>query len=426
GYQLFRGVNVPSKTFGELVEHALHTPRITAPELDAKVRAGERLIILDGRTPAEYNKMNIPGGASCPNAELPLRINQFVSDPTTTIVINCAGRTRSIMGAENLRRFGVPNPILALENGTQGWELAGLTLERGRDPGSLPALSDRDRQNARERARAFTSEQEIPLVDVATAQGWQTEAGAVYCLDVRTAEEYAAGHLEGAVHAPGGQLVQATDQWVAVRGARIVLCDDAMVRAAISAHWLRGMGHDAYVLDAPPTAFDTTAVPLSHTPPLFDNWREISAQQAQARVDSGAQLLDTSSSARYRRAHIEGARWVSRARLPTLDPGCEVIVTGEDSAIAELVAHDLSTLGYNDIYWLDGAEKTWRDAKLNVVASPQVPPDEQCIDFLFFVHDRHEGNLDAARAYLAWETGLLAQLDEQEQASLNPLGAARG
>lgn len=44
-------------------------------------------------------------------------------------------------------------------------------------------------------------------------------------------------------------------------------------------------------------------------------------------------------------------------------------------------------------------------------------PDARCIDFLFFVHDRHDGNKEAARRYLAWETNLIGQLDEQELAT---------
>jgi rhodanese-related sulfurtransferase len=129
GFKLFAGVNVPSKAFGEIVEHELHTPRITAAELNAMIERGDNMVIVDGRPFAEYQKMNIPGGICCPNGELPIRIGAIAPDPATRIVVNCAGRTRSIMGAETLRLMGVPNPVFALENGTQGWFLAGLQLE---------------------------------------------------------------------------------------------------------------------------------------------------------------------------------------------------------------------------------------------------------------------------------------------------------
>jgi hypothetical protein len=52
-----------------------------------------------------------------------------------------------------------------------------------------------------------------------------------------------------------------------------------------------------------------------------------------------------------------------------------------------------------------------------VAAGPESPSREEAIDFLWFVHDRHDGNLEASRAYLAWEQGLIAQLDAQERAA---------
>ena len=131
GYALFAGVNVPSKLFGELVEHEYATPRVTVTELARMQTAREDFVLVDGRPFAEYQKMNIPGGICCPNAELPLRIREIVRNPNTKIIVNCAGRTRSILGAQTLINFGVPNPVYALENGTQGWVLADMELERG-------------------------------------------------------------------------------------------------------------------------------------------------------------------------------------------------------------------------------------------------------------------------------------------------------
>ena len=61
GFELFKGVNVPSKCFGELVEHAYHTPRITAQALAAMAERGEDFVVIDGRPFAEFQKMSIPG-----------------------------------------------------------------------------------------------------------------------------------------------------------------------------------------------------------------------------------------------------------------------------------------------------------------------------------------------------------------------------
>jgi rhodanese-related sulfurtransferase len=110
GHALFKGVNVPSKLFGELVEHEYHTPRITAQELVRMKETSEDFILLDGRPLNEHHKMTIPGSTCCPNGELPYRVSSMVKNPRTKIVVNCAGRTRSILGAQTLINFGIPNP----------------------------------------------------------------------------------------------------------------------------------------------------------------------------------------------------------------------------------------------------------------------------------------------------------------------------
>ena len=76
------------------------------------------------------------------------------------------------------------------------------------------------------------------------------EARTTYLIDVRLPEEFGTGHLKGSRNIQGGQLVQATDEYIAVHNARIVLVDDTEVRATITASWLAQMGWpDVYVLE---------------------------------------------------------------------------------------------------------------------------------------------------------------------------------
>ena len=227
GYTLFEGVNLPSKTFGELIEHERHTPRISAQDLEAMTRRGDDFVIVDGRTWAEYTRFNIPGGICCPNGELALRIGQIAPDPTTTIVVNCAGRTRSIIGAQTLIDFSVPNNVVALENGTQGWFLAGFELERGADRRWPDTPADaRAREALQVKARRHAERHGVSWVAAGDVAAWLSDAErTTYVLDVRTAEEVSATPMRGCRHAPGGQLVQATDQWVGVKGARIIVAD---------------------------------------------------------------------------------------------------------------------------------------------------------------------------------------------------------
>jgi rhodanese-related sulfurtransferase len=432
GFKVFKGVNVPSKTFGELVEHAFHTPSISAEDLADRQARGENLIVLDGRTPAEYQRMRIPGGISCPNAELALRAPALVADPDTTIVVNCAGRTRSIVGAQSLIAAGIENPVVALENGTQGWRLAGMELEYDNALPPLPVLDENARRQARDAGREFETEHDVPSVDRPTLLEWLGDAGrTTYLLDVRTHEEHAADDTARAfVSAPGGQLVQGTDQWVAVRGARIALLDDCRLRASMTAWWLRGMGHAAYVVDdwsisdADALAEQqATALRVTYELPSIES---ITPAQWPALEGQGATLLDASPSTSYRDRHIDGAIWICRARAGrTLVEGGwakdhHFVVAGSDRDLQMLLVSELKHLGYAQVHALAGDASSWQQAGLILVSTPEQPEDEACIDYLFFVHDRHDGNLDAARAYLDWETGLIANLDEEELSMLSP------
>lgn len=248
GYELFQDVNSASKAFGELVESRRHTPSLPAPEAKALIEQETNLVVLDARRFEEYQTMSIPRGVSVPGAELVLRAREIAPDPATTIIVNCAGRTRSIIGAQSLINAGVPNKVFALRNGTIGWTLAGQTLEHGEN-GRFPEVPAERETDARTAARAVSYRAGVKHIDVRGLEilGRET-ARTLYRFDVRTPEEYAGGHIAGFRSAPGGQLVQETDVFAPVRGARIVLADDRGVRADMSASWLAQLGWEVYVL----------------------------------------------------------------------------------------------------------------------------------------------------------------------------------
>ena len=418
GHTLFAGVNVPSKLFGELVEHAYHTPRITARELVRMKEAGEDFVLFDGRPVHEHQKMTIPGSTCCPNAELPYRIASMVRNPSTTIVVNCAGRTRSILGAQTLINFGVPNPVYALENGTQGWRLADFELEYNAarkypdkiDEAALPA-----QQTA---ARKLMARFSIATVTAQDAEAWFDDGNrTTYLCDVRTPEEFNAGSLPGAVHAPGGQLIQATDQWVGVRNARIVLVDGGeTVRAPVVASWLKQLGFEVHVLEdgvRSGLAAPQPSKPHLPQPPA------LSAADLKRALDAGTcTVFDLGPSMRFRKAHVPGSRWSIRPRLAAAAKSANepIVLVADDADIARLAATDLIEAGLKDVRLLAGGLAAWTRAGLGSNASPDTPPDAECIDYLFFVHDRHAGNRAAMKRYLDWETGLIAQLDQADKA----------
>ena len=420
GYALFKGVNVPSKLFGELVEHAYHTPRVTARELVRMKESGEDFILLDGRPVNEHHKMTIPGSTCCPNAELPYRIGSMVENPKTRIVVNCAGRTRSILGAQTLINFGIPNPVYALENGTQGWLLSDLQLEHGSarkypdkiDESTLPA----QQASAKKLMERFG----IKSVAAKDVEAWLRDSNrSTYLIDVRTPEEFKAGSIPGAAHAPGGQLIQATDQWVGVRNARIVLIDNEAVRAPVVASWLKQLGCDVYVLEGGITS--GLQGPQAARPAL-PTLAAISVVDLKHALDARTSTaFDLAASMNFRKAHIPGSRWSIRSRLIAASRSTKgtIVLVADDADIARLAAVDLLEAGITEVRLLDGGLAAWTRAGHATVATPDVPPNAECIDYLFFVHDRHAGNREAMKQYLAWETGLMAQLDEQDQAAFH-------
>ncbi len=428
GLVLFAGVNLPSKTFGELAEEAYHTPRVSADRLAEMQASGAPLVVLDGRPVSEFRKMNIPGATCCPNGELAYRIGSLVPDATTPIVVNCAGRTRSIIGAQTLINLGVPNPVYALENGTQGWYLSDRALGHGGTQRYADGSGSAALQPA---ATALAARFGVPTVDADTVRGWAADPGrTLFLCDVRTPEEFAAGSLPGAQHTPGGQLLQAGDQYVGVRGARLVLLDDDGVRAPTVASWLRQMGHDASVLAGGLQSGLALPPAAEPSPPALATVDATTLADRLARGEVA--VVDLRAGMDYRAGHIPQAQWSIRPRLQALlrqETG-PVVLVADDPLLAAWAAASETPAGRAAPQLLAGGMAAWKNAGLPVAATPDVPSDADCIDYLFFVHDRHDGNKEAARRYLEWETGLVAQLDADELNSFRlpdaPADAAAG
>lgn len=224
------------------------TPKVTAAELQVRRANGADVVVLDTRTAEEFARGHVPGAWSAPGAELLLRFRSLVPSPTTEVLVSCAGLPRAILGAQTLIDAGVANKVAYLDDGTRGWTDIGGSLEQG--PSARQAVVDEAVLSAAQAGVKAFGDPAVPEVDLATARAWQADiARTTYLLDVRTPDEYAAGHLPDTVSAEGGQLLGVSHRTIAVRGARVVLVDDlAGVRAATTAHWLRRRGFEIAIL----------------------------------------------------------------------------------------------------------------------------------------------------------------------------------
>lgn len=417
GLSLFSGVNVVSKAFGEWVEHHFGTESVDAAELKTWIESGRKMVVLDSRTAEEFTRMSIPTGISVPGGELVYRIGDLAPDPATLVVVNCAGRTRSILGAESLRRAGVPNQVVALRNGTMGWELAGFRCERGRTD-RYPSGTPNSAALALERAKAFAERSGVGVIGAIDLARFEDDPlRTLYVLDVRDPTEFRAGHRPGSRNAPGGQLVQATDNWIAVRNARVVLLDDTGVRARMAAAWLRQMGHrDVFVVEGGLEEVRESGTAIVPVPELGAVVPKVDVPGLVSLLDTGDRtvVIDLARSVEYRDGHIPGALWGVRTRLDRLRPALaearHVVLTSPDSILARLAVEEARALSEGEIRVLEGGTEAWHAFGRPLVRDRTTPPDEECVDFYLRPYDRNSGVAEAMEAYLAWEIDLVNEI----------------
>jgi rhodanese-related sulfurtransferase len=412
------GVNVPSKAFGERVYHDHKVPELSAEELSALLESEDDLTILDMRTPEEYGRFCIPGGLNVPGGDLILWAEDLRQKPS--VIVNCAGRTRSIIGAAALRRMGLSN-VRALKNGTMGWVLSGFELERN-PARRAPAAPSESKEGAAAIALRIAAEENISWqsVDDVNRLIDGADGRVSYLIDVRSEEEFVAGHVARSVHVPGGQAVQRADDFVPVRNADIVFISNDAARAVMAAYWYRQMGFpNVSVLQGGLNAWKAGGQPLiagaaGQEPLGFDVARRgvrlVDPIQLRRRLESETCLtIDVGTSLEFDSAHVPGAKWISRGwidvKLPDLysDRDRSVVLTCLDGRQSAFAARQMSEVGYSEISVLDGGLRAWSAAGNPIeqgLKSCLVEPNDVVLS------PSVKGNKADMQKYLDWELKL--------------------
>ncbi len=419
GFEVFSGVNVPSKAFGEFIEHHYETPSISAEDLQAKIDSGEDMVILDSRPKAEYQAMSIPGGTCIPGAELVYRMREMAPNPNTLVVVNCAGRTRSIIGAQSLINAQFNNPVVALRNGTMGWHLAKQKLDHGQDR-YVPEVSQANSEDAQMRAESVAKRFGVETINRKTLQEWQQDEDnvTIYLIDVRSPEEYQAGHVPGAISAPGGQLVQATDRYIATLRSKLVLIDDNNVRAKMTASWIKQLGlHQVYVLER--GLSDATLLPGSQTVNALgldaSGINRLSVSELRViQAHGDVQVLDVERSARFREGHIEDARHGVRGHLESvindMRDFSHLVITSEDGRLALCAVAEAEQMTEAKVSVLEGGNQAWQAAGFELLAGTD-GLDSYPLDAYLRPYDRDESVEKAMWDYLDWEVELVNRIE---------------
>jgi rhodanese-related sulfurtransferase len=267
---------------------------------------------------------------------------------------------------------------------------------------------------AKSAARRVADHFGVRRIDRAMLARWKSEREerTLYLFDVRDPTEYEIGHVAGALSAPGGQLVQATDQYVGTIGSRIVLIDEAEVRALMTASWLRQMGwKDVAVLAVPGSETGWPAAPLlgSAPPPRL---RIDCAALARLIAGHEATIVDVSLSRAYREAHIPGAFFAIRSRLARalarMELSGTLVLTSEDGMLAGFAAPEAMALTDHPVRWLEGGNAAWRAAGHSLTAADPRMADE-AVDAWLKPYERSGDTRVAMRDYLSWEIDLLSR-----------------
>jgi len=415
------GVNVPSKDFGERIHAEEKVPEIEPEQLHRLLDAGGRVLVLDVRTPEEYGRFCIPGGLNVPGGDLILWTADLTKDPETKVVINCAGRTRSIIGAQTLRRMGLKN-VCALKNGTMGWLLAGLELEQNPSR-SGPGPSAVSCAAAGNQAARIAAEEGIPLISVSELRDLlaHREHLTLYPIDVRSAEEYRDGHILGFLWLPGGQAIQRADDFVPLRSGTIVFACDSMARSVMAAYWYRRMGFkNVCALAGGTREWIASGLRLEKGEPprqvlalerARDSVQLIQSDELSAGIaqDKNLTILDVGLSPEYKSGHLPGACWISRGwlelKISQIFPNREspLIVTCPNEEQSLFAAAALRELGYRQVSVLKGGVESWkREGKSLESGLTRMLVEPQDVVLSASV----TGDKEAMRRYLEWEIAL--------------------
>ncbi|MEY3739715.1 MAG: hypothetical protein RLZZ192_391 [Pseudomonadota bacterium] len=422
GLPIHAGINVPSKAFGEYVEHHYKTPSISVERLKFALDQSEDMVVIDCRPFDEFTTSSLPGSINCPGVELITRVYSLLENEKTTVVVHCAGRTRGIIGAQTLINAGLRNPVVTVKNGMAGWLLSGQRLAHG-GANVAPAPTLESLQKAFEATQRLADAVGLRTIHANQLREWRQDTSrTLYLFDVRTPQEYEAGHIPEARSAPGGQLLQAFDTFVGTRNSRIVLVDDNCIRARITGFWLRQMGlEDVAILEGASGLVRNRLVSTKENSPRVHQPLEVMVSEItvlqlhKLMAEGNVVVLDFSDSLKFGRGHIPGAWFAVRARiaeaLSKIPAGLKLVLTSEDGNFAALAYFDVKQISSTPVSVLRGGNSAWSMAGLPMESGHERLTTKN--DDVWYSPIDRPDPIQAIHNYLDWETELIDRIQQE-------------
>ena len=426
GMPIEQGSNVLGKRFGELLAAQEDVEQLTPRQVD-ELAANGPVALFDVRTTREFEgEGHLPGAVSAPGHRVAHDVSALRrKQPDTPVILNCAGRTRSIVAAEKLSALGIQK-VYALQNGTMAWLLDGRELDSRRADGddAISESPDLDADLATAAAR-LAQQQQLVSESAGDLMARLRRGEPLYLVDVRAPADFSASTIPGARSCPDGQLTNQADDVMAVRSTPVYCFSTVDVQAILAARTLAGMGFEqvrwirggfrAWVADSLPTQPGRVPMPPPVTPHEALFLQNAADLASSGSLRTGNQVVDVRSVSAFVAEHVPGATWIPFGLLDLdagehLDTSRPILLIGDHDTAAARGARLLADLGFQAC-GLRGGIASWVKAGLAVESGADgnnidMTAAREEVDIVGFGPVELRRTKADMRRYLEWEIAL--------------------
>lgn len=165
---------------------------VSTDELKKMLDANTEMVVVDARNPEEYQEVHIRGAINIPEKQFSEHLDLLPADKSTQIIFYCNGVKcgKSKKAAQKAMEIGYGS-IFVYAEGMPVWEEMGMPIYAGPD-----------------------YEQRVETTKISPTDLYEltkSEAGTFTLVDVRDQDEFAEGHIKGAINIPVANFATKSD-----------------------------------------------------------------------------------------------------------------------------------------------------------------------------------------------------------------------